>query len=127
VALRGLREAAYDVLTATLHNRRPAAASVVSINAAAAIATPPPRLDGTRVVAPELTGDELRSLIARDLLDVLTMRVRECDSDVCRMIYLDKPGGRPRRWCAMRMCGNQAKAEQHRSKVNAGFGSSQPG
>jgi predicted RNA-binding Zn ribbon-like protein len=117
VALHELRDAVYDVLTAVLHDRRPATASVALINEAAAIAPAPPRLAGTRIVRPVLTGDELRSLIARDLLEVITKPLRECDSDVCRMVYLDKPGGRPRKWCSMQRCGNQVKAEQHRRKA----------
>ena len=93
------------------------------INNAATVGVPAPRLTGTgAIVRPVLTGPQLRSLIARDLLDVLSAepaRLRECDSDVCRMIYRDTPGGRARKWCSMRLCGNQAKAAQHRHKVGS--------
>ena len=118
-ALHSLRAAAYDVVTSVLRDRLPDKASVASINAAAAVAVPAPRLIDTHVVQPAVTGDELLSLLARDLLDVLAepSRLRECASQRCRMVYLESPGARARKWCSMRRCGNQAKAQQHRSRA----------
>jgi predicted RNA-binding Zn ribbon-like protein len=118
-SLHELRAAAYDVVTSVLHDRLPHKASATLVNSVAALGTPSSHLNGTRVVQPRLTGDELRSLIARDLLGVLSKPLRECDSGVCRMVYVDSPGGRPRKWCSMRRCGNQAKAAQHRRKVSS--------
>ncbi|WP_208115591.1 CGNR zinc finger domain-containing protein [Labedaea rhizosphaerae] len=119
--LHELRAAVYDVLAASVRDRLPDKASVALVNEVAAVAPPAATLRGTRVEPPVLTGAELRSLIARDLLDVLAdpSRLRECDSELCRMIYVDSPGGRPRKWCSMQRCGNRAKAAQHRRKAGA--------
>ncbi|MGI5518604.1 CGNR zinc finger domain-containing protein [Streptomyces sp. CA-106131] len=58
-------------------------------------------------------------LDARDLITLLSdparrQKLRECDSEICRMIYLDAVQGRPRKWCSMQRCGNSAKAARHR-------------
>lgn len=39
--------------------------------------------------------------------------VRTCDR--CGWYFLDSARGRPRRWCSMKTCGNQAKAERYRA------------
>jgi predicted RNA-binding Zn ribbon-like protein len=53
-----------------------------------------------RSAAQVLTGDDLT-------------RVRECDSDSCRWLFLDCSRNRSRRWCDMQVCGNRAKARRH--------------
>jgi predicted RNA-binding Zn ribbon-like protein len=68
-----------------------------------------------------LTPQELLSVIARDLIDLMCdderrSRLRACASEVCQMIYVDAARGRPRKWCSMQRCGNQAKAAAHRRK-----------
>ena len=117
--LHEFRAAVYEVLHAAVHDRLPDKASVAMVNRVAEVAPPAARLRGLRLELPVLTGAELKSVIARDLLAVVAdrSRLRECDSEVCRMIYVDSPGGRPRKWCSMQRCGNQAKAAQHRLKA----------
>lgn len=59
------------------------------------------------------------STVARDAMVVLGRagdRLRECDADDCRLVFLDtsRPGGR--RWCSMRRCGNRHKVREHRTR-----------
>ncbi|MGH2669945.1 MAG: CGNR zinc finger domain-containing protein [bacterium] len=65
--------------------------------------------------------DQARAAIAGTLADYLAgsevRRLRICDNDGCREIFIDRsPTGR-RRWCDMRTCGNQAKAARHRARL----------
>ncbi|MGW4544950.1 CGNR zinc finger domain-containing protein [Streptomyces violaceorubidus] len=46
-------------------------------------------------------------------------RLAACASETCRMLCLDSGGGRPRKWCSMRRCGNRAKAAGHRLRASA--------
>lgn len=127
--LRLLREALYDVASADLRGTAPALPSVALVNACARrAAVPAPRLEtgpgGVFVPAPELTGRQLRALVARDLIAVMAdpvrrAELRECDAPECRMLYLDGTPGRRRRWCSMRHCGNNAKAARHRGRAGA--------
>ncbi|MFS7874193.1 ABATE domain-containing protein [Streptomyces asiaticus] len=125
--LRTLREAAYDVVAAVVHDRAPAAASIALLNDRARPAPPQPllRATGTGVEVDgadrPLTGRELQSTVVRDLIAVLgdperRGALRACDSSLCTMIYLDVTPGRRRRWCSMRLCGNSAKAAKHRQR-----------
>lgn len=127
--LRLLREAAYDVAVSDLRGAAPSLASVALVNECAYHAPPAPRLElaaapgagpgALTVRYPVLTGRQLLSLVARDLLALmadpdLRARLRECEAPRCRMLYLDTTAGGRRRWCSMRVCGNRAKAARHR-------------
>ncbi|MFE4956872.1 CGNR zinc finger domain-containing protein [Streptomyces sp. NPDC056653] len=126
--LHELRDAAYEIAAAAVCRRRPRLEAVELLNRAALVEPPTPqlRLTSTGVEATEagrqLSGSGLRSLIARDLITIMSDEelrghLRVCDSESCRMIYLDSVHGKPRKWCAMQRCGNSAKAAQHRLRV----------
>ncbi len=55
--------------------------------------------------------------IARSAAELLVSddveRVRECASEGCRWLFLDRSRGRRRRWCDMKTCGNRQKARRH--------------
>ncbi len=40
-------------------------------------------------------------------------RVRECASERCTWLFLDRSRNGSRRWCDMKTCGNRAKARRH--------------
>ncbi len=46
----------------------------------------------------------------------LAARVRLCPGHDCGWVFLDAGRGKPRRWCAMDLCGNRAKIKRYRSK-----------
>lgn len=43
-------------------------------------------------------------------------RVKNCEGPTCTMWFFDVSKNHTRRWCAMEMCGNRAKAATHRAK-----------
>jgi predicted RNA-binding Zn ribbon-like protein len=53
-----------------------------------------------RAAAELLTSDEL-------------VRIRECGSDTCFWLFLDRSKNGTRRWGDMKVCGNRAKARRH--------------
>ncbi|MET9330538.1 CGNR zinc finger domain-containing protein [Streptomyces sp. P9-2] len=129
-SLHALRDAAYDIASSLLDGRRPSPASVNLVNELAAPEPPAPRLELTPdSVRPApgsalLPEDALLSVVARDLIDLVSdasrrERLTRCASEVCRMLYLNPPSGRPRQWCSMRRCGNNAKAAAHRRRKAA--------
>lgn len=67
--------------------------------------------------------DQARAAIASSLAyflaDDASTRLRVCDNEGCRFVFVDRsPAGR-RRWCDMRTCGNQAKVARHRARARA--------
>jgi predicted RNA-binding Zn ribbon-like protein len=62
--------------------------------------------------------DSMLWAIARNAVDLLADRealgaVRECASDRCAWLFLDRSRNRTRRWCDMKICGNRAKSRRH--------------
>jgi predicted RNA-binding Zn ribbon-like protein len=65
----------------------------------------------------------LLALVARDAVDLLTdpvarSRLRQCEGDNCRRVYLDTSRGRRRRWCSSEVCGNRERVARHRRKAS---------
>ncbi|MFE9121799.1 CGNR zinc finger domain-containing protein [Streptomyces sp. NPDC007172] len=66
----------------------------------------------------------LLAAVARDAVDLLTdpearARIRRCEGDNCRLLYLDTSRGRRRRWCSSEVCGNRERVARHRRRVAA--------
>ncbi|WP_145810374.1 CGNR zinc finger domain-containing protein [Kribbella amoyensis] len=97
------------------------AADVELVNAAVG---PVPRpvldADGTKVWELPITGAQVLSLAARELIDLIGTdsgkRVRMCEGDNCYLLFHDtsRPGNR--RWCSMQRCGNRHKVGNYRSR-----------
>jgi predicted RNA-binding Zn ribbon-like protein len=55
--------------------------------------------------------------VIRSAAELLTSRetkqIRECASDTCSWLFIDRSRNRRRRWCDMTTCGNRAKARRH--------------
>jgi len=45
-------------------------------------------------------------------------RVRACDADTCRWLFLDTSKNASRRWCNMKVCGNRMKARRFQERHN---------
>jgi predicted RNA-binding Zn ribbon-like protein len=62
-----------------------------------------------------LSADGVLAVVALQGLRLVLspLSVRACDR--CGWFYIDASRGRRRRWCSMKTCGNQAKAERYRS------------
>ncbi|MCM2392291.1 CGNR zinc finger domain-containing protein [Streptomyces albipurpureus] len=66
----------------------------------------------------------LLAAVARDAVDLLTdpdalARLRECEGESCRRVYLDTSRGRRRRWCSSEVCGNRERVARHRRRAAA--------
>lgn len=96
------------------------------INLFAAMPDVPPSLSGGSRQAgrTHAAGRQTLSTLAREAVDLLggaaSGRLRRCDADDCRMLYLDTSRGGTRRWCSMQRCGNRAKVRAHRRRSAAG-------
>ncbi|MDQ0843092.1 ABATE domain-containing protein [Streptomyces sp. V1I6] len=71
--------------------------------------------------APECAA--LLAVVARDAVELLTdpvarSRLRQCEGDNCRRVYLDTSRGRRRRWCSSEVCGNRERVARHRRKAS---------
>jgi predicted RNA-binding Zn ribbon-like protein len=71
--------------------------------------------------APECAS--LLALVARDAVELITdpvarSRLRQCEGDNCRRVYLDTSRGRRRRWCSSEVCGNRERVARHRRKAS---------
>lgn len=54
---------------------------------------------------------------ASDLvLSSALQRMRACDADTCRWLFLDTSKNASRRWCNMRVCGNRMKARRFQER-----------
>jgi predicted RNA-binding Zn ribbon-like protein len=80
--------------------------------------------DGYRF-EPRSDGDLERLLwpIARSAYDLLTSEhdirwVRECASDTCEWLFVDRSKSHTRRWCDMNDCGNRAKQKRLRQRAS---------
>jgi len=61
--------------------------------------------------------------IARSAAELLTSselsKVRECASETCAWLFLDRSRNKARRWCDMKVCGNRSKARRHYARKRA--------
>ena len=121
-----LREAIWGVFSALASGESPREADLALIGDAAAAGAARSQLvydrEGVGWSLPP-DGDDLeRPLweIARSAADLLTSgardRVKECASETCEWVFLDRSRNHSRRWCDMSDCGNRAKARRFQAK-----------
>lgn len=58
----------------------------------------------------------LAQAAAELVLSSSLQRVRACDADTCRWLFLDTSKNGSRRWCNMRVCGNRMKARRFQAR-----------
>lgn len=118
-----IREAMFSLFVAIARGEKPDAGALEVVNAAL-----PGALSALRV-GPDRDGfawrfahddTDLAPLLApvvRAAAELLTSgelpRIRECGSDTCFWLFLDRSKNGTRRWCDMKVCGNRAKARRH--------------
>jgi predicted RNA-binding Zn ribbon-like protein len=118
-----LREATFDLFVALARGERTPEAALAALNAAlpAALAALRLRPDGGGFTWSFAHGEaDLAPILApvvRAAAELLTSadlaRIRECGSDTCFWLFLDRSKNGTRRWCDMKVCGNRAKARRH--------------
>ena len=125
-----LRDAIYDVFSAVAHRRGIPSTALATLNKAAQHAS-----DHAEVVhanrhfawewiLPESHLDSMLWPVARAAAELLTSDelayVRQCASDTCTWLFLDKTKNHRRRWCDMKTCGNRVKARRYYQRQRAG-------
>jgi len=124
---RAVREAIFEVFSATAGGRPAPARALAALNAALQDACRRRRLEpgtgGQLVWSWDEHGESLDRMLWPVLLSAAELatapereRVRECASPTCAWLFLDRSRNASRRWCDMTVCGNRAKARRHRSK-----------
>ena len=118
-----LRERLYGIFSALAAEDRPQSGELAALNVALGEALPHLRLeqrDGRfrwhwAGAAHRL--DRLLWPVTRSAAELLTSSevalVRECASDRCSWMFIDRSRTHRRRWCDMKTCGNRAKARRH--------------
>jgi predicted RNA-binding Zn ribbon-like protein len=65
--------------------------------------------------------EELLSPIAEAIGDLVCHAdfnlIRNCENEMCTLIFYDRTKSHARRWCSMAACGNRAKAAAHRARI----------
>ncbi len=124
---RALRGSVYRVFSRAAAGRSPQPADLDAIGRAAAEGWTRCRLvPRNREFVWKVTGEAPaldRPLweVARSAVEVLVSprlaSVRQCDSETCSWLFLDRSRNHKRRWCDMKVCGNRAKARRHYRKL----------
>ena len=124
-----LREAIWRVFDAFAKSARADAADFATIHEEELAAVRHARFEqrGPEVAyqwSDELTLDRPLWDIARAAAELLRSkgdlaRVRECGSDTCEWLFIDKSRNHSRRWCDMNDCGNVAKVRRFRQRTRA--------
>jgi predicted RNA-binding Zn ribbon-like protein len=118
-----LREALFRIFSALAAGDRPPAPDLDLLNGALAgclaFLEVRPLAEGFAWVwsaAPDRL-DRVLWPVAHSGAEILTSAeaglVRECASEHCSWLFVDRSRTRRRRWCDMRICGNRAKARRH--------------
>jgi predicted RNA-binding Zn ribbon-like protein len=124
---REAREAIFEVLSASAGGRPPPAPALAALNAQLRTVWGRRRLepgpDGSLVWSWDEDEEPLDRVLWPVLLSAAELatspereRVRECASETCAWLFLDRSRNASRRWCDMTVCGNRAKARRHRSR-----------
>ena len=121
-----LREAIWRAFDRIAHDREPDRAdlSLISAETSDAFARASIVREGSDYNwSWEDTDDLARVLwpIARGATEVITSpteraRIRECASDTCAWVFVDRTKNHSRRWCDMAGCGNRAKGRAFRER-----------
>jgi predicted RNA-binding Zn ribbon-like protein len=117
-----LREAVYRTLRSLIRNETPDPRDLDLVNGWASHPPPFPRIDAPSCQVRWMCADPVGaglSEIARDAATVAgggRNRLKMCDSETCRMLFLDNSPPNRRRWCAMSICGNRQKIRSFRSR-----------
>ncbi len=126
---RKLRECVYQVFHATAAGRTPAPADLDQLNDAVARALRHARVVrtgrgfGWGWTASDTSLERLLWPVARSAAELLVSGagddVRECASETCSWLFLDRSPRRSRRWCSMKTCGNRDKVRRFYARQRA--------
>jgi predicted RNA-binding Zn ribbon-like protein len=118
-----LRERLYAIFSAFAAGSRPAVRDLTALNRALTRVFPCRAVvegeDGFewKWLGPPGALDQMLWPVLESAAELLTSdeihHVRECNSDRCTWLFVDRSRTHRRRWCDMKTCGNRAKARRH--------------
>lgn len=125
-----LRDAIYDIFSAVAQRKVIPGSALAILNQAIRHANQHTQLVRTnrRVVwewmDPESNLDSMLWPVCRSAAELLSGEeiafVRQCASETCAGLFLDKTKNHRRRWCDMKVCGNRDKARRYYQRKKAG-------
>jgi predicted RNA-binding Zn ribbon-like protein len=125
-----LRDAIYDIFSAVAQRRGIPTTALATLNKAVQNASEHAQVVHTNRhfawewILPESRLDSMLWPVARAASELLTSDdlayVRQCASDTCAWLFLDKTKNHRRRWCDMKTCGNRDKARRYYQRQKAG-------
>src|SRR5579862_456551 len=125
-----LRDAIYDLFSAVAQRRGIPSTALGIVNRAAQVASEHAQVVSTNRhfdwdwISPESHLDSMLWPVARAAAELLTSedlaKVRQCASETCAWVFLDKTKNHRRRWCDMKTCGNRDKARRYYQRQKVG-------
>ncbi|HTZ97031.1 MAG TPA: ABATE domain-containing protein [Terriglobales bacterium] len=125
-----LRDIIYNIFAAIAHRRGIPSTALAGLNKAVQRAFEHAQISHANRhfawewVLPERSLDTMLWPVARAAADLLTSDdlplVRQCASEDCAWLFLDKSKNHRRRWCDMKICGNRNKARRYYQRQKAG-------
>lgn len=125
-----LRDAIYDIFAAAAQQHVVPRTSLFVLNKVVQNALTHAQLAHTNHnfswewITPESYLDSMLWPVARAAAELLTSEdlsnVRQCASDTCAWLFLDKTKNHRRRWCDMSTCGNRDKARRYYQRQKTG-------
>jgi predicted RNA-binding Zn ribbon-like protein len=118
-----LRDTMFDIFSAVAHRRAIPSTALTVINKAVRLAAQHAQI--VRVnrrftwewIKPESSLDSMLWPVSRAAVELLNGEeigyVRQCASDTCSRLFVDKTKNHRRRWCDMKICGSRDKAHRY--------------
>jgi predicted RNA-binding Zn ribbon-like protein len=125
-----LREAIYDIFSAVAHRRSIPSTALALLNHAVQRSSDHAQIVHTNRhfawewISPDNNLDSMLWPLAQSAAELLTSEelsyVRQCASETCAWLFVDKTKNHRRRWCDMKSCGNRDKARRYYQRQKAG-------
>ena len=125
-----LRDTIYDIFSAVAQRRVIPSTALAILNKAVHQAAQHAQLVHTsrrltwEWIEPEGSLDSMLWPVSRAAAELLVGEeigyVRQCASETCSWLFLDKTKNHRRRWCDMKTCGNRDKARRYYQRQKAG-------
>lgn len=125
-----LRDTIYDIFSAVAQRRALPSTAMAILNKAVRQAAQHAQLVHANRrfswewIEPESNLDSMLWPVSRAAAELLIGEeigyVRQCASEICSWLFLDKTKNHRRRWCDMKSCGNRDKARRYYQRQKAG-------
>jgi predicted RNA-binding Zn ribbon-like protein len=125
-----LRDTIYDIFSAVAQRRVIPSSALAILNKAVRQAAQHAQLVHANRrftwawIEPESNLDSMLWPVSRAAAELLVGAeigyVRQCASETCSWLFLDKTKNHRRRWCDMKSCGNRDKARRYYQRLKAG-------